>query len=124
MMDNKEFKNIFAEIAKVNNFHKAFNGWFKESVEAIIVLNLQKSNFGNYYDLNIKIYVHGVFGGHYVKSKELINDVGHIFRRQPREYNDVFALDVAMDDAGRIKRLEQLFSEFINPYTDKASSRR
>lgn len=122
-MDNKEFKNLFAEIAKVNNFHKAFNGWFKESVETIIVLNLQKSNFGNYYDLNIKIYVQGVFGNRYVRSKDLVKDIGDIFRRQPREYNDVFNLDVSMDDDSRRKRLEALFTEFINPFTDNASSR-
>ncbi|HEY1165133.1 MAG TPA: DUF4304 domain-containing protein [Chitinophaga sp.] len=122
-MDNKEFKNIFAEIAKINGFHKAFNGWFKESVETIIVLNLQKSYFGNYYDLNIKIYVHGVFGRQYVRSKDLVNDIGDIFRRQPREYNTVFNLEVVMDDDSRRKRLEELFTEFINPYTDKASSR-
>jgi hypothetical protein len=123
MMDNKEFKNVFAEVAKLNSFHKAFNGWFKESAETIIVRNLQKSNFGNYYDLNIKIYVQGVFGNHYVRSKDLVKDIGDLFRRQPREYNDVFDLDASMDDDRRRKRLKELFSEFISPFTDKASSR-
>jgi hypothetical protein len=49
-MDSKEFKIVFGEIVKVNSFEKAFGGWFKESPKCIIVLDLQKSNYGDYYE--------------------------------------------------------------------------
>lgn len=65
-MDSKEFKSIFDEVAKRSSFEKAFGGWFRESSECIAVLDLQKSNFGDYYELNIKIFIQGVFGNTYV----------------------------------------------------------
>jgi len=48
-MENKEFKKLFDIIARNHGFESAFGGWFKESNECIVVLDLQKSNFGNYY---------------------------------------------------------------------------
>lgn len=123
-MNNKEFKNKFSNIAKSKGFESSFGGWFKESTECIVVLDLQKSNFGDYYEMNIKIYIQGMLGNDYVKNKDLIKkDTGDIFRRQPSEYRDVFDFDEPMDDEKRKKRLEQLFSEFIVPFTNKASSK-
>lgn len=123
-MDSKEFKKIFSEFAKANGFENAFSGWFKESPESIIVLDLQKSNFGNYYELNIKIYIQGMFGNKYVKSKDLVRrDTGDVFRRHPPEYKDVLNFEVAMDATTRKNRLEKLFSEFITPFSNKALSK-
>jgi Domain of unknown function (DUF4304) len=123
-MDSKEFKNLFSEIAKTNGFEKSFGGWFIESSESIIVLDLQKSNFGDYYELNIKIYVQGMFGNNYTKNKDLVKkDTGDIFRRHPQEYKNVFDFDVSMVSDERKKKLMQLFSGFIKPFTEKALSR-
>ena len=123
-MDSKEFKKTFNEIASINSFEKAFGGWFKESLECIVVLDLQKSNFGDYYELNIKIFVQGMFGNAYVKGKDLVKkDTGNIFTRQPSNYRDVFNFDLPMSDEKRKLRLEKLFGEFIKPFADKALSR-
>lgn len=120
-MNSKEFKTVFGEVANINGFEKAFGGWFKESAECIIVLDLQKSNFGDYYELNIKIYVQGAFGSHYIISKDIVKkDTGEIFQRQPPEYKNVFDFDQSMDDKNRIEILENLFSKFIVPFTNKA----
>jgi hypothetical protein len=123
-MDSKEFKKVFGEIAKTNGFESAFGGWFKESPECIAVLELQKSNFGNYYQLNIKIYVQGMFSRTYNKNKDLVKkDVGHIRNGEPPEYKSVFDFDEPMDDGKRREKLEKLFSEFITPFTNKALSK-
>src|SRR6478609_8671615 len=123
-MDSKEFKNVFNNVAKKYKFEKAFGGWFIESLECIIVLDLQKSNFGDYYEMNIKIFVQGMFGQSYRKAKDLVKkDIGNIFLRQPNTYNDVFDFDTLMDEGKRISKLEELFNEFIKPLTDKALSR-
>lgn len=123
-MDSKEFKKIFAEIAKSKRFESAFGGWFKDSTESIVVLDLQKSNFGGYYELNIKIYIHGMFGNSYFRNKDLVKkDIGDVFRRQPPEYNWVFNFDKPMEDENRKRTLEKLFSDFIVPFTDKALSK-
>jgi hypothetical protein len=124
-MDSKEFKKIFDDIANKNGFEKAFGGWFRESDECINVLDLQKSNFGDYYELNIKIFVQSMFGNTYIKGKDLVKKhTGDVFTRQPDNYKDVFDFDKLMDDSNRKNRLEELFSEFIKPFTDKALSRK
>jgi hypothetical protein len=123
-MNSKEFKKLFGEVAKANEFESAFGGWFKEGEECIAVLDLQKSNFGDYYQLMIKIYVQGMFGNKYSKSKDLVKkEGGDVFRGEPPHYKDVFDFDEPMDDEKRKERLAKLFSEFIVPFTDKALSR-
>lgn len=123
-MDSKEFKKMFDTVAKVNGFEKAFEGWFKESSECITVLDLQKSNFGEYYELNIKIFIQDLFSKKYIKSKELVKkDPGHIFTRQPNNYKDLLDFDISMSNVQREDKLKCLFSEFIVPFTNKALTR-
>jgi hypothetical protein len=123
-VDRKEFKKIFDIIAIKNSFERAFGGWFIESSECIVVLALQKSNYGDYYQLMIKIYVQGAFGNKYSISKDLVKrHGGNVFRGQPPQYKDVFNFDVSIDDDKRKQRLEELFSEFIEPFTNKALSK-
>jgi hypothetical protein len=123
-MSSKEFKKMFGDEAKSNSFKSAFGGWFKETDECIVVLNLQKSNFGDYYQLLIKIYVQGMFGNSYSMSKDLVKkEGGDVFRGEPPHYNDIFDFDKLMKDEKRKERLKKLFSEFIVPFTDNALNR-
>lgn len=115
---------MFGEIAKLNQFESVFGGWFKESTECVIVLELQKSNFGNYFQLNIKIYVQGMFDRIYSKNKDLVKkEIGHIRSGEPLKYKPVFDLDETIDNQIRKKKLEELFAEFIVPFTDKTLSK-
>jgi len=123
-MKDAELKNCFDNTAQAEGFKKAFGGWFMESTECILVLNLQKSNFGNYYELNIKIFVQGEFGHSYTVSKALVkSDIGTVFRRQPTAYNSIFDLDQPLNDLTRKQRLSDLFADFIIPFTNKALTR-
>jgi hypothetical protein len=122
-MNSKEFKNYFNDVARLHGFEKAFGGWFKISSECILVLDLQKSNYGDYYEMNVKIFIQGMFGSHYIKSKNLVKrDIGNIFTRQPKEFGDVFVFDIEMVDDQRIEKLNRLFNEFIVPFAEKAMS--
>lgn len=123
-MDSKEFKNLFNEVAKSNSFVKAFGGWFKKSSECVIVLDLQKSNFGDYYEMNIKIFIQGMFSNQYSINKDMVKKlVGNIFTRLPYEFKDVLDFDIPMDDKKRKEELESIFNEYIVPFTDMALSR-
>ncbi len=123
-MKSKEFKKVFGDVAKSNGFERSFGGWFKEAEECIVVLDLQKSNFGDYYQLMIKVYVQGMFGNKYSKSKDLVKkEGGDVFRGEPPHYKDVFDFDQPTDDEKRKERLTKLFIEFIIPFTEKALSR-
>ena len=108
MMDNKKFKQLFNDVARLYDFEQAYGAWFLESPECIVVLELQKSYFGNYYELNIKSFVQGAFGNHY--------------GRQPSEYNDIFDLEEDMEDEYRKERLEYFFKNFLAPLLPKLLS--
>lgn len=123
-MDNKVFKKTFSEIAVHHSFEFRFGGWFKESSECIVALFLQKSNFGNNYYLNIKIFIQGSFGIYYQKTKDLKFATSEILKRQPSEYNDVFDLEIPLDDTFRKGKLEELFINFVIPFTNKSLSRK
>ncbi len=98
-MDSKEFKTVFGEVANTNDFKKAFGGWDKESPECIAILELQKSNFGDYYQLLIKIFIQGAFEKTYIPSKDLIkSSMGHITTNETPEYKAVFDFDEPMED--------------------------
>ena len=121
-MDSKEFKKIFGEVAKANEFESAFGGWFRESAESIIVLELQKSSFSNSNYLNIKVFIQGAFERTYTPNKDLIkSSTGHI-TNQIRD-KEILDFDNSMNNDNRKEELEQLFSEFIVPFADKALSK-
>jgi hypothetical protein len=123
-MDSKEFKTVFGEVAKAHDFKKAFSGWYKESPECLSILELQKSNFGNYYQLNIKIFIQGVFEKTYLPSKDLIkSSMGHVNSSETKEYKNVFDFDEPMDDSIREERLKELFEKHIVPFTNKTLSK-
>lgn len=123
-MNTRELKKLFGDAAKSNGFESAFGGWFKIGEECIAVLDLQKSNFGDRYQLMVKIYVQGVFGVKHSKSKDLIKkEVGDVFRGEPRHFEDVFDFEEMIDIEKRKDRLMILFSQFIVPFVAKALTR-
>ncbi len=123
-MEGRELKKEFNNIASSYNFSRKFGGWFKESEETITVLDLQKSKYGNYYDLNIKVYIQDIFGKTYKIDKALVKDTGDIFRRQPSEYKEVFDLETPINDISRINRIHILFNDFIIPFVEEAATKK
>lgn len=116
-MNSKEFKSLFGSIAKDNDYLQAFGGWYKESPECIAVLELQKSKYGDYYMLNIKIFIQGSFDRSYSPTKELIKSpMGDIGKQI---IDDVLSFDKPMSDELRTERLKELFSNTIIPYVSK-----
>jgi hypothetical protein len=121
-MNSKEFKVKFGEIAKANDFRKAFGGWYKETPECIAILELQKSNFSDSYYINIKIFIQGAFGRIYTPNKVLIkSSMGHI-TNQIRD-KDILNFGELMDDEKRLENLVNLFSDLIVPFTNKTLSK-
>ena len=93
LMEEQEFKINFNDEALKIGFTKAYSGWFKESLEVIAVLHLQKSNFSRSYYLNIKLFIKGLFGRNLAKSKQLVKtECGDILIRPPAQYAELFDL--------------------------------
>jgi hypothetical protein len=123
-MDTKDFKELFSRVAERNGFAPAFGGWFSESPECIQVIDLQKSNFGNYYEMNFKIFVRGMFGNIWLKNKGLVKkEIGNVLKRPPKDFGDVFNLDAQFEQAEREQRLSALFNDLIVPVATQASTR-
>ena len=120
-MDVKDFKKEFGQIAKVSGFDRAYSGWFKEGEEAITVLELQKSNFGTYYQLNIKVFVQGVFGENYTKTKDVVkSSVGHINSGETQKYKKFLDLDQEMNSCLRLDGLKEMFENRMVSFVVKA----
>lgn len=114
---------MFGGLAVINGFEYLHGGWFKETPVCIITLDLQRSNYSNLYYLNIKFYIHKILGNNYTKSKELLRDIGNVFRRQPTEYNEAFDLDNNLSDDERKIILGQLFTKILVPMVKELESK-
>jgi len=124
-MDKKQFISIFGEIAKKHKLESAYGAYFKIFDEIIVVLELQKSNFGNYYYLNIKFFVQGAWGNSFFKSKALAKrEMAQVFVRPSEEQLKLFDLDNEIEDELRKEEIEKLFTEFINPIINSAENRK
>lgn len=86
-------------------------------------MNLQKSNFSNKFDLNIKTYIHELWGERYKINKELIvNKIGNLSRRQPKEYNTIFELDTNLGQDKVEILIEEFFTNFLDGYVKESLS--
>jgi hypothetical protein len=56
-MTSNVIKDVFASTLKRAGFQKKGEGWFKETDDAVLVANLQKSNFGAQYYVNLAIWL-------------------------------------------------------------------
>ena len=121
-MDKKEFKKMFAIIARLQGFTSVSNFWFIDSKECIFTIELLKSSYGNYYYLTIKIFMQDIFGRKYTICKDLGRLWGEIIRRPPTEYDVFLDLDVSISPEDREQGLELLFDNFVMPFSKKALS--
>jgi len=120
-MDNKEFKKFFSEMGKIYGFKPAYGIFYIESTECLFVLELQKSNFSNLYYLNMKIFIQGYFGRTYSKDKETLKKhYGSVYTRLPDIYLYIFDLESDIPDTKRVEKMDNLFKEFIVPFSKKA----
>lgn len=122
-MDYVSLKSMVGEIAKDHGFRSAGGGWFMINDFVLIALNLQKSNYGRYADINLKIFLDMDVPRSGVELKPLITRLsGDIFRRQPRECNEALDLDSALDASARRTAIERFFAEIVDRVAVESSS--
>lgn len=122
-MNLKVLKRTFAEITKSIGLETKFGGFVKETEEVIIVLSFQKSNYSSQVYLNIKLYIQGVFGKNYQLSRKMVvNDVGDVFRRAPKDYDQIFDLGSGLPDDERIEYLKKFIDEFLSGFIQQTST--
>lgn len=114
-MEALKFKSIFGNVAKTHGFSTAYGGWHQETQSALVVLDIQKSNFGNYFELNVKIFLNTRVPTSPSELKKLVKSLsGDIFRRQPEEYRVAFDLDAPVTNFDREELINMLFTNFVD----------
>lgn len=114
-MQTKEFKKLFRDVATVHGFVASHGGWYRQTPAGLFVLWLQKSNFGNYFDLNLKLFLNRGVPTNPAEMKRLVKSLsGDVFRRQPEEYREAFDLESAIADLERRGQLDRLFVQLVN----------
>lgn len=69
----------------------------------------------------MKFFIQGYFDILYLKNKDTLkNSYGSIYIRPPKKYLDIFDLDIPV--IKRIKKMDNMFKDFILPYSEKALS--
>ncbi|MBQ3777212.1 MAG: hypothetical protein II835_03860, partial [Fibrobacter sp.] len=80
-------------------------------------------NYSSQVYLNIKLYIQGVFGKNYQLSREVVvNDVGDVFRRAPKDYDQIFDLGSDLPDNERIEYLKKFIDEFLSGFVQQTST--
>lgn len=121
-MESNDFKSLFGSVAKDHGFRKVHGGWCVEFISALVALNLQRSNYGNYFELNIKVFLGEA--GHSVDdlNKKIKSMTGDIFRRQPEECRPAFDLDSSLSEGERKQILDKMFAGLISLIVESADS--
>lgn len=119
----KDLKYFFTEATKSVGFESKFGCFVKTTNEVIIVLSFQKSYYSSQVYLNIKLFIQGIFGKNYQLSREMVsNDVGDIFRRAPKDYDEIFNLSSDLPDNARIELLKTFVNDFLSRFVQQAST--
>ncbi len=122
-MEAKKFKTMFGGIAAHHGFYTGGGGWHRELLMGLFVLDLQKSNFGQYFELNLKLFLQKKAPREAASLKKLTKSMsGDIFRRQPEQYRAAFDLESGISVVEREKLLARLFDEIIEQIAAGASS--
>ena len=104
-------------------FESKFGCLVKTTNEVIVVLSFQKSCYSSLVYLNIKLFIQGIFGKNYQLSREVVvNDVGDVFRRAPKDYDQIFDLGSDLPDNERIEYLKKFIDEFLSGFVQQVST--
>ncbi len=119
----KELKCFFTEATKSMGFESKFGCLVKTTNEVIVVLSFQKSCYSSLVYLNIKLFIQGILGKNYQISRDMVNnDVGDVFRRSPKDYDQIFDLGSDLSDNERIEQLKAFVDEFLSGFIQQAST--
>lgn len=122
-MTEKHLIAMFDRHARAAGFESNQGFWLLTSDECLVTLDLQKSRFGPSFEMNLKVFVQGLFGQMHLNSSKLAKGTGDIFRRHPPEFADVFNLGNKLSEDSRDGRMRELFEGMIGPMSRQLLSR-
>lgn len=118
-MEIKSFKKLFVELSENIQLKKSGKSWIFQSStkdECRVRVSLQDSKWSNRFYVNIEIFIRDAFGFKDFETNEKAHLSGHLFRREPKEYEEVFDLESKISDSGRELGLRDFFTKFLKPF--------
>lgn len=123
MKTDNPIKSGIDSALKSSSFSRKTNMWYLDSPETVLVLDLQKSNFGDQYYVNLGIFAKWVPS--LVKKQPPRENECHIRARidavcpegERSRFEKLFNLDdVSIGDDARREHVESVVSKFVVPF--------
>lgn len=122
-MEKPQFKALFDDVARGHGFLAAHGGWHRQFEGVLLILDLQRSNFGAYYELNLKLFLNSLSAAERIASKILVkSESGDIFVRPPETYRPAFDLEATLSALQRREKLDDLFRKWVLPVGEACAS--
>ena len=123
--DTNPIKTAFDDALKEAGFHKKSGTWYLEKEEVILVANLQKSQWGQQYYINLAIWLKRLEKNKFPKENEC-----HIrLRAHSLSANDDEFFDIALDleektltPEVRYEKIRSILSENVIPFLYRCGS--
>ena len=125
MIDNeKTFKDFFTKTMKELGFKKTSGSWHKENDDIHFLVNLQKSNYGANYYINLGIFLKMISDGNYREEKShLRTRVESLVFNDECEIIDALNLEKTMVEEQRLLVLEKILKGRVMEFFESNSSR-
>ena len=124
-MTGRQFKDLFAAIAKQSGWNRLGNGWVfpqRDCDECAVTISLQQASHEKTMYVNIGVYVDGISGYRLQDRAHLEGTQAHVFRREPQHMSHVLNFSTTISDEQRTQELVTLFT-FLNDFATKATTR-
>jgi hypothetical protein len=116
MIERNVVQVTFDEFGKSLGASKKSGSWYRRGTDTIFVLNLQKSQYGASYYLNLGLWFLAVSDIAAPKSASchVVNRLG----RLAPESNDLLDLTVQLDEVTRSAKITEVFKSIVEPISD------
>lgn len=124
-MDKKQLKKLFGKTLELHGLRRSGTTWYLESEEAVAVVNLQSSNFGEQYFINLASWLKCF--GEEKNPKEnkcpIRIRLTSAFPTERGKIESVFDLEhISLSDVEREKEAETIVSNCLIPFLEKLAT--
>jgi len=123
-MDTKTLETLFAQALKAQGFKKKRRNWYRQAKDVLQVVNLQKSDWGPQFWLNLALVpegmtVEGMPQPPHYKCPIRIR-LGSAYPDKRAVIDTLLDLeDVGLSDEQRTEGIEKMFHEMVLPFMDR-----
>ena len=113
-------KDTFVSIMNRNGFHKKSDTWYRRTDDAILVVNLQKSDYGYQYYINLAVWLKALGENAFPKEHHchIRLRAVHLDRNHQRHWeHEVLNLEnTSMSDVERAQQIQTLLEDIAIPF--------